>query len=82
MLLPAGAGDVWLQASQIFKHYANGPGPGRSLNQILFSLLVISENGEFKRKSKWLLETDGSALMKVLREFEFLLSDKFLGLKN
>ena len=30
--------------------------------------IVISENGEFKRKSEWLLETDGTALMKVLAE--------------
>ena len=29
---------------------------------------VISDNGEFKRKSEWLLETDGTALMKVLAE--------------
>jgi len=28
--------------------------------------IVISENGEFKRLSEWLLETDGTALMKVL----------------
>ena len=27
--------------------------------------IVISENGEFKRLSEWLLETDGTALMKV-----------------
>ena len=27
--------------------------------------IVISENGEFKRISEWLLETDGTALMKV-----------------
>merc|ERR1719362_1815151 len=30
--------------------------------------IVISENGEFKRLSEWLLETDGTALMKVLAE--------------
>ena len=27
--------------------------------------IVISENGEFKRLSEWLLESDGTALMKV-----------------
>ena len=27
--------------------------------------IVISENAEFKRLSEWLLETDGTALMKV-----------------
>merc|ERR1719471_2713626 len=30
--------------------------------------IVISENGEFKRLSEWILETDGTALMKVLAE--------------
>merc|ERR1719210_1296730 len=30
--------------------------------------IVISDTGEFKRLSEWLLETDGTALMKVLAE--------------
>jgi len=30
--------------------------------------IVITEGGEFKRISEWLLETDGTALMKVLAE--------------
>merc|ERR1719187_2869227 len=30
--------------------------------------IVITENGEFKRIAEWLLETDGTALMKVLAE--------------
>jgi DNA-directed RNA polymerase II subunit RPB1 len=31
--------------------------------------IVITEGGEFKRISEWLLETDGTALMKVGFEF-------------
>ena len=39
--------------------------------------IVISENGEFKRLSEWLLETDGTALMKVCWKLNltFLSSD-------
>ena len=31
--------------------------------------IVITEGGEFKRISEWLLETDGTALMKVFSAF-------------
>ena len=31
--------------------------------------IVITDSGEFKRISEWLLETDGTALMKVWRAF-------------
>jgi DNA-directed RNA polymerase II subunit RPB1 len=31
--------------------------------------IVITESGEFKRISEWLLETDGTALMKVWIEY-------------
>ena len=33
---------------------------------------MISDNGEFKRLSEWLLETDGTALMKVCHNICFM----------
>ena len=38
---------------------------------------VISEGGEFKRISEWLLEADGTALMKVCSAFYVFVSDLY-----
>ena len=38
---------------------------------------MISDNGEFKRLSEWLLETDGTALMKVCHNICFKIGGSF-----
>ena len=40
--------------------------------------IVISDNGEFKRLSEWLLETDGTALMKVCLNICILIGGSIL----
>ena len=57
--------DMTLQGLEaISKVYMHLPVPGMNEKK----RIIITDNGEFKPISEWLLETDGTALMRVLSE--------------